>query len=101
VTRVLFAYNGSVGARRAGDEPREIRQHSEEARRMLEKIGIHADAVVSIGNPAEEIIKAAEERRTELVVVGRQGRNAIERFVMGSVSDRVVRHAPCDVLVAR
>jgi nucleotide-binding universal stress UspA family protein len=36
-----------------------------------------------------------------VVVVSRQVKSAVKRFLMGSVSDRVVKHAPCDVLVAR
>jgi nucleotide-binding universal stress UspA family protein len=43
--------------------------------------------------PADEILNTAEERGTELVCVGRTGRGAVERFLMRSVSDRVVRHA--------
>jgi hypothetical protein len=54
-----------------------------------------------VGNPAAEIISAAEARGVELIVVGRRGQHKGERFLMGSVSDRVVRHAPCDVLVVR
>jgi nucleotide-binding universal stress UspA family protein len=53
------------------------------------------------GYPAEEILREAEERPTDLIVVGSRGRSPIARFFLGSVAERVVRHAACPVLVAR
>jgi hypothetical protein len=45
--------------------------------------------------------KVAEELDANLIVIGCRGRNAVRRALMGSVSDSVVRHAHCPVLVAR
>jgi nucleotide-binding universal stress UspA family protein len=53
------------------------------------------------GHPAEEIIRAAETSPTDLIVVGSRGLSALPRFLVGSVSERVARHAPCSVLLAR
>lgn len=53
------------------------------------------------GAPAEEILREAEERPTDLVVLGSRGLHGIARFFLGSVAERVARHAPCPVLVAR
>lgn len=55
----------------------------------------------AFGHAAEEIVQAAEDEKADLVVVGAHGKSAIERFFVGSVSDRVMRHAPCSVLVIR
>ena len=57
--------------------------------------------VESIGHPANAIIEAAERGGYDLVIVGSRGLNAVERFLSGSVSGRVVSHAPCSVLVVR
>jgi nucleotide-binding universal stress UspA family protein len=73
----------------------------EEARMILADLGVEAEPIIAIGNPADEILNVAEEHGIELVVVGRTGMNAVRRFLMGSVSDRVVQHARCDVLVVR
>jgi nucleotide-binding universal stress UspA family protein len=80
---------------------REAAEQLEEARRLLSADGVEAEAVHAFGNPAAEIIAAAETRAADLIVLGQRGRNAIARFIDGSVSDRVVRHATCDVLVVR
>jgi nucleotide-binding universal stress UspA family protein len=53
------------------------------------------------GYPADEIIKAAKDEGVDLIVVGNLGRTGIERMLIGSVSEAVVRHAPCPVLVVR
>jgi nucleotide-binding universal stress UspA family protein len=73
----------------------------EEARRLLAEDGVEAETTHAFGNPAAEIIAAAERWRADLIVVGQRGQSAISRFIEGSVSDRVARHATCDVLVVR
>jgi nucleotide-binding universal stress UspA family protein len=74
----------------------------EEARVILvEAGGVEPEVIAAVGNPAAEIISAAEARGVELIVIGRRGQHRVERFLMGSVADRVVQHAPCDVLVVR
>ncbi|CAN5246414.1 universal stress protein [soil metagenome] len=53
------------------------------------------------GRPANEIVKLNEELGVDLVVVGSRGLGGIRRALMGSVSDSVVRYAPCPVLTVR
>jgi nucleotide-binding universal stress UspA family protein len=60
-----------------------------------------AGAHFSVGSPAAEIVAQAEELGAGLVVMGSRGLGAMRRALMGSVSDSVVRHAPCPVLVVR
>jgi len=54
-----------------------------------------------MGGAAEEVIDLAEELKTGLIVLGSRGRGRIRRALMGSVSDSVVRHAHCPVLLVR
>ncbi len=56
---------------------------------------------VELGEPVDTICEVAKNLGVELLVVGARGHNAAQRFLMGSVSDRVVHHAPCPVLVVR
>lgn len=49
----------------------------------------------------QEIVAAARESNSDLIIIGNQGRTALARILMGSTAERVVRHAPCPVLVIR
>lgn len=51
-----------------------------------------------VGDPAREILAAASELRADLLVMGTHGRSGFERWVLGSVTERVLRKAPCPVL---
>ena len=63
--------------------------------------GTVAQAHLRMGTPAAEIVELAEELEVGLVVVGSRGLGGIRRALMGSVSESVVRHAHCLVLVVR
>ena len=54
-----------------------------------------------IGSPEKQIVEEAETFGADLIVVGSHGYNTWERLLLGSVSDSVVHHAPCSVLVVR
>ena len=73
----------------------------EQSVRKLVKAGFTAEPLCYLGNPAEEIIKAASLQKADLIVMGAKGLGAIARFLIGSVSTRVVQHANCAVLVVR
>jgi nucleotide-binding universal stress UspA family protein len=65
------------------------------------RAGYRVEQLPAIGNPADEVLKAAEARQPELIVTGAKGLGAVGRFLLGSVSTRVVQHAQCSVLVVR
>ncbi len=56
---------------------------------------------VLFGSPESRIVETAEETGADLIVLGSHGYNQWERLLLGSVSDSVVHHAPCSVLVVR
>jgi nucleotide-binding universal stress UspA family protein len=57
---------------------------------------------VEVGaSPADNIVKYAEEQKTDLIIMGHRGLSGLDRFLVGSVAGRVVAHAPCSVLVVR
>jgi len=60
-----------------------------------------AEPLCQSGNPAETILKAASKQHADLIVMGAKGLAAMDRFLLGSVSTRVVQHANCAVLVVR
>ena len=64
-------------------------------------IGVAVDFLVWEGDPGESIIEAATAESADMIVVGSHGRGTVSRFLIGSVSDHVVRNAQCPVLVVR
>lgn len=70
--------------------------------KKIESLGvIVAQSHLRMGKPDEEIVSLAEELDAGLLVIGSRGRGGIRRALMGSVSDSVVRHAHCPVMVMR
>lgn len=53
------------------------------------------------GDPAEAIVRAARETGCDMIVLGMHGRTGLERLLMGSVAEQVVRKAPCPVLTVK
>jgi nucleotide-binding universal stress UspA family protein len=72
----------------------------EKAREQLLRRHVSATYLQPVGDPAAELVDAARELEADLVVLGRRSRS-LRRLVLGSVSDAVLRRAPCDVLVVR
>lgn len=56
---------------------------------------------VLFGSPESRIVETAEHEGTDLIIIGSHGYNRWERLLLGSVSDSVIHHAPCSVLVVR
>ena len=65
----------------------------------LRKLGLEAELVEAIGDPAEAIVLVAERRDADLIVVGTREPSLIERLLGHSVSEQVQRRAHCDVLI--
>ena len=67
----------------------------------LRDAGWGGRTITRSGHPADEIVRAAEELRADLVVLGSHGLKGLERYLLGSVSSAVLEYAPCSVLVVR
>ena len=68
---------------------------------QLEAAGFRAEPVFKIGQAADEILTFAERRKSDLIITGARGRGAIARFLLGSVSTKLIQHSRCSVLVVR
>lgn len=62
---------------------------------------LRPEFVVCAGSAAQEIVRCAEEREVDVIVMGTHGRSGVRHMLLGSVAERVIRTAPCPVLVVR
>jgi universal stress protein E len=67
----------------------------------LVHLGIAGEIAVTEGPPSDAIVRIATEKQADLIVIGTSGRRGLDRLLLGSVAVKVVRDAPCSVLVAR
>jgi len=68
---------------------------------IAEKEDVKIEELILEGRPYEAIINAAKEKRVDLIVVGSHGRTGLDRLLMGSVTEKVIGHTPCPVLVVK
>ena len=80
---------------------KKARAVAQQAAERIQKAGFEARIAVVHGHPSHEIVKVAEAERADLVVVGSRGLTGTSRFLLGSVSDGIIKYAPCAVLVFR
>ncbi len=73
----------------------------EQSAEKLIKGGFVVDEAFRLGKPAEEILKVATQKKADLIVTGAKGMGAVARFLLGSVSTKIVQHSNCTVLVVR
>lgn len=82
-----------------------MRHEGDEAMRYIEELakteGVDVRKWIIEGQPAKEILKLAEEEWVDLIVMGTLGRSGIEKFILGSVADKVIRGSRIPVLVVR
>ena len=81
------------------------KEHYEQAfQKLIDGLGenkIEIETEIAVGHPAEQIIHKAEIMKADLVILGRRGTSLFEKWILGSVSERVLRYAHCPVMVIR
>lgn len=90
----------------SGEFQEKIRQGVQETVQRIKDQAKAADAKVNVvvqesPSPADAIVEYAEKNGIDLIVIGNKGAGAVERFLIGSVSSKVVSHAPCSVMVIK
>jgi len=80
-------------------DEREVRLGSLRHREIGE--GIKGDTIVQMGEPYKEIINMAKARKAHLIIIATHGYTGVKHMLVGSTAERVVRQAPCPVLVVR
>ena len=90
----------------AEGEPRDVDEDRRYWHTLLESIrptnlAIPVTHVLLEGDAAAEIVRYAKDAGIDQIVLGTHGRTGLERLLMGSVAERVMREAPCSVLVVK
>ena len=99
---ILFVHSTGFGTPEVHDEASEQdywRKQLEQIRPVDPHIPVHH--VFLDGDPATEIVRYAQDAWIDLIVMGTHGRTGLERLLMGSVAEKVMRDAPCSVLVVK
>lgn len=79
----------------------EVQAYLREADALFRAAGVEPVLLHRHGDPAAVILEVAQSLEADLIVVGAHGRTGIRRFLLGSVSEKLARHAACSVLIAR
>ena len=79
----------------------EADQQLQGLRNRAEEANVAVEAFTEMGVPADKIVEIAKDRHIDLIVMGTQGRTGLPHLLVGSVAERVVRLAPCPVMVTR
>lgn len=83
------------------------RQHEQAQKRLREIVekdfgrGVAVEVETPMGVPHQEIARLAKERKADLIVIATHGRGFISQLILGSTTEKVLRHSPCPVLIVR
>jgi nucleotide-binding universal stress UspA family protein len=103
-TSLAFA-EGPTAAREVLASHEERKRESEalvsRIARQLQQAGFRASTAVRAGDARHALLDCASEWRADLIVLGSHGKTGVNRFLLGSVSESVARHAPCSVQIVR
>ena len=77
----------------------EAQQRIEVVRQRVEDAGVAVKVVMVTGPPTQRITETAQKEAVDLIVMGTHGHTGLRHMLIGSVAERVVRHATCPVLV--
>jgi nucleotide-binding universal stress UspA family protein len=100
---IPYAYIGQVGDLGQAEEE-ELERGKElvaHAQQLLASAGFKAHALVEKGDPRAVIVDHAARWNADLIVLGSHGFKGLDRLLIGSVSEAVLRHAPCSVEIVR
>ena len=83
------------------EETKQAQTFVDKTAETLRSHGMKVSTAVEQGDPKSMIIDASQEWHADLIVLGSHGRKAMDRFLMGSVSEAIARHAHCSVEIVR
>jgi nucleotide-binding universal stress UspA family protein len=100
---IPYGYMGQVDTLEAAQQERlkEGKEFAERTAQQLRSAGFQAHAVTEEGEPKTAILDKAAQWSADVIFLGSHGRKGIDRFLIGSSSEAVLRHAHCSVEIVR
>jgi nucleotide-binding universal stress UspA family protein len=100
---IPYDYMGRMETLEAAQQERlkEGKELAERTAQELQSAGFQAYAVTEEGDPKTTILDKAKQWTADVIFMGSHGRKGIDRFLIGSTSEAVLRHAHCSVEIAR
>ena len=83
------------------DMVRTAREYTAAVKKQAEAAGVSAESYVGEAEAWEAVVKLAQDQSVNMIVVGSHGRTGLRRLLMGSVTEKVIGHAACPVLVVK
>ena len=80
---------------------KELARHMNGYLQQVVDAGAQGDLVMAHGSPVDEMIKVVNDRGIDLIIMGSHGRSGFNRLLLGSMAEKVMRLAPCPVLIVR
>lgn len=79
----------------------DAKRHLEEIKERATQQGVETATLMETGSPAESTMAVAERVNASAIIVGTSGKTVLDRVLIGSVSEHIVRNSPCTVIVVR
>jgi len=83
------------------EQQQKSKELEEKYRAKLKEKSLHGQLKIMAGKPGEAVIKVAEDEKACMIVTGTRGMGTVRRTLLGSVSDYLIHHARCPVVVCR
>jgi nucleotide-binding universal stress UspA family protein len=97
----LYIYSPKTMEKVRADYKRESTKILERCKEMANKSGINIHTVIFEGDPASKIIGYSEMEKFDIIIMGSRGMGKFKEVILGSVSNKVLHHAKCSVMLVR
>jgi nucleotide-binding universal stress UspA family protein len=97
----LYIYSPKTMEKVRADYKRESTKILERCKEMANKSGINIHTVLLEGDPASKIIGYSEREKFDIIIIGSRGMGKFKEVILGSVSNKVLHHAKCSVMLVR
>ena len=97
----LYIYSPKIMEKVRADYEIAYTKILERCKEMADKSGININTVLIEGDPASKIIGYSEMEKFDIIIIGSRGMGQFKEMILGSVSNKVIHHAKCSVMVVR